>query len=204
MGLIKELRPRVVKSIGIHAHALDNLRYIRQAMERAGSFTAVPGWGAVAMGAVAVAAGVVASRQTGMRDALAVWIVAGALALSLGLLTMGLKLRTAETPALAAPARKFILSFAPPLVTGGLLTIAMYRAGSLAPIPGVWLLLYGTAVMAGGAFSVKPVPVMGFCFMVAGAAALFVPPGWENLFLAAGFGGLHIIFGIWIARRYGG
>ena len=204
MAVIDELRPRVVKSVGIHSRAIDNLRYIREAMERAGSFTAVPGWGAVAMGVVALIAGMLASRQPGIREALAVWMAVGVLALCLGLVAMGLKLRRAEAPALSAPARKFILSFAPPLLTGALLTIAMYQAGYLAPIPGVWLLLYGTAVVAGGAFSVRPVPVMGFCFMAAGGAALFVPPGWANSFLAAGFGGLHIVFGVWIARRYGG
>ena len=190
--------------LAIDAHARDNLRFIRETMERAGAFTAVPGWGGVAMGATALAAGVVATRQASIEARLGTWLAAATLALAIGAFTMARKAQAARIPLLRGPARKFALSLAPPMLAGALLTAVLYRAGLAAAIPGVWLLLYGTGVVTGGAFSVKIVPVMGLCFMAEGAVALFSPAAWGDQFLMAGFGGLHLLFGFIIARRYGG
>ncbi len=192
----------------MHAHAIDNLRYIRETMERAGSFTAVPGWGGVAMGVTAVGASFVAFRQTSPGAWLTTWLIEGVLAIAIGILAMCRKASKAGLPVWSAPARKFVFSFVPPLVVGAALTMVLWRAGAIAAIPGVWLMLYGTGVVTGGAFSVPIVPVMGACFLGEGALAVFAPPAWSvpwnNVWLALGFGGLHIVFGTIIARRYGG
>ncbi len=204
MGAIHELRPKGGGHVPIQSHAIDNLRYIRETMERAGSFTAVPGWGGAAIGVAGVVAGLIAAGQTSPARMLLVWGVTGVIAVLIGLVTIQLKSRAAAEPLNTPPARKFALGFAPPLLAGALLTMLFLRMGYLEAVPGVWLLMYGTGVIAGGAFSVKPVPVMGLCFMSMGAVALFAPVAWGNWFLTAGFGGLHIGFGVWIARRYGG
>ena len=188
----------------LHDRAMDNLRFIRETMERASSFTAVPGWGGVLMGATALLATIVASQQTSRNLWLATWVVEALLALVIGGWAMDRKARRAETPVLSGPGRKFTLSYAPPILVGVLLTVVLYRAGMMSALPGMWLLLYGTGVVTGGAFSVKIIPVMGLCFMLLGAVALFTPASWGNYLMAAGFGGLHIIFGIIIARRHGG
>jgi hypothetical protein len=188
----------------LHDRAMDNLRFIRETMERASSFTAVPGWGGVVMGATALCAAFVASQQPTRNLWLATWVVEALLALVIGGWAMDRKARRVETPVLSGPGRKFALSYAPPILVGMLLTIVLYRAGMANALPGMWLLLYGTGVVTGGAFSVKIIPVMGLCFMLLGAVALFTPAAWGNYLMAAGFGGLHIIFGIIIARRHGG
>ena len=193
-----------MKNVNIHSRALDHIRYIRETMERAGSFTAVPGWGGVAMGLTALAAGVAAGLEGTRNGTIAIWTATGILAIAIGLVAMRRKAGNAELPLLSTPARKFALSFSPPLVAGALMTAALLWRDELNPIPGMWLLLYGTGVVAGGASSVRPVPVMGVCFMVLGTSALFCPPHWGNWFLTVGFGGLHLIFGFIIARRYGG
>ena len=190
--------------VAMHEHAMDNLRYIRETMERAGAFTAVPGWGGVWMGISALAAAWIASREPSFDEVLATWIVEAGVAFAIGAAAMWRKAKSGNHSLVSAPARKFALSFAPPLLAGGVLTLVLYRTGSGAALPGVWLLLYGTGVVTGGAFSVKVVPVMGICFMLWGAVTLFVPGAWSNLFLALGFGCMHIIFGFLIARRYGG
>ena len=188
----------------LHDRAMDNLRFIRETMERASSFTAVPGWGGVLMGATALCATFVAAQQPTRNLWLATWVVEALLALVIGGWAMDRKARRAETPVLSGPGRKFALSYSPPILVGVLLTVVLYRAGMLSILPGMWLLLYGTGVVTGGAFSVKIVPIMGLCFMLLGAVALFAPAAWGNYLMAAGFGSLHIIFGIIIARRHGG
>jgi hypothetical protein len=135
---------------------------------------------------------------------LTVWLVEGLFAIGIGAAGIWQKAREAGLPVLSGPARKFTTSFLPPLLVGALLTLVFYRNGNIQPIGGMWLLLYGTAIVAGGAFSVRVIPVMGFCFLSLGAVALFLPLDWVNASLGVGFGVLHIVFGAVIARRYGG
>src|ERR1043165_9982474 len=175
----------------LHDRAMDNLRFIRETMERASEFTAVPGWGGVLMGVTALAASFVASEQPTRNLWLWTWMVEALLALVIGGWAIDRKARKAEQPLLSGPGRKFALSYSPPILVGILLTIVLYRSGFSHILPGMWLLLYGTAVVTGGAFSVKIVPVMGLCFMLLGTVALFTPRTLEDYLMAAGFGGLH-------------
>jgi hypothetical protein len=207
MASVHPLRPRRdpgAEPVALHDRAIDNLRYIRETMERAGSFTAVPGWGTVLIGASALAAVWISSHQSTAEAWLAVWTVEAFLSLALGVGAVVQKGRAAGIPLLSGPAQKFGLSLIPPLAAGALLTLVLVRAGLFAALPGTWLLLYGAAVVTAGAFSVRIIPVMGMCFMGLGAVALFAPAAWGNAFMALGFGGLHVLFGILIARRYGG
>lgn len=204
MALLRPFRPRVESRLEIEAHALDNLRFIRETMESAASFTAVPGWGGLLVGLTALAAAFISSRQPTAALWLAVWIGEAILSFLITLLAMYGKARKADTPLLSRPGRKFAFSLAPPLVAGGLLTVALYHANFIQILPGIWLLLYGSGVASGGAFSVRVVPAMGLCFMALGATALLSPAAWGNFFMAAGFGGLHLIFGGIIAWRHGG
>ncbi len=192
------------ESPALHHRAMDNLQFIRETMERAGSFTAVPGWGAVAVGLTAVAAAAVAGAQPSLERWLVVWLVEGAVAIVVGAWTLRRKAARAGVPLLSGPGRRFALNLVPALLVGALLTLVLYRGGLAQAIPGVWLLLYGTGVLAAGTFSIPAVPVLGLCFMALGAAALFTPAAWNDWLMAGGFGGLHLLFGTIIARRYGG
>ena len=190
--------------IPIDARAADHLRYIRETMASAAEFTAVPGWGGVAMGITALAAAYVASRQAAPRAWLVVWLVEAFIAVAIAAPAAATKAHRANSRLFSGPGRKFLLSFAPPIVVGALLTYTLYQVNALTALPGVWLLLYGTAIVTGGAFSVRVVPVMGLCLMLLGALALFAPAAWGDGFMAAGFGVVHVGFGWWIARHYGG
>jgi hypothetical protein len=188
----------------LHDRAIDNLRFIRETMERAGSFTAVSGSGVIVAGAIAVVAGLLAAQQPTPARWIGVWIAAAVLAT---LVAGGLTVRKAGSlgpPLMSGPGRKALLAFTPAVLAGALLTFALVRSGSEQLLAPVWLLLYGAGVTAGGALSASIIPVLGVLFMGLGVGALVAPPALANWFMLAGFGGLHIAFGIAIARRYGG
>ncbi len=204
MRLHKSAPQPATPPVALHDRALNDLRFIRETMERAGAFTAVPGWGGVLMGALALGAAVLAGQQTTAEQWLFVWIATAVLAVVVGAVAIVRKAYHAGMTLFSAPARQFALGFLPAVLAAALLTPALVSLDAHARLPGVWLLLYGAGVTTGGAFSVRAVPLMGLCFMLLGALALFSPAGWGNAFMAAGFGGLHIVVGAIIARRYGG
>src|SRR5215469_10730428 len=189
---------------GITPNLAEDLRYIRDTMERSAAFTAVSGWGQVVLGATAIAAALWAARQLSAFGWLRVWLAEGLLAVAVGLLACTWKANRRGLPLFSGPARKVALGLAPPLVAGAFLTFLLFRAGLEWALPAVWLLLYGAGIITGGAFSVPIVPVMGVCFMLLGGLTVLGRVAWGNWFLGIGFGGLHIVFGLLIARRHGG
>jgi hypothetical protein len=189
----------------IQAHALENLRFIRDAMARASEFTAVPGWGGILMGVSALITAPIAGPPDDTFRWMLIWFVDAAVAAAIALVAIAIKSKRSGTPlSKAAPAVRFALAFLPPLVAGMILTPVFAMMGLMARLPGCWLLSYGTAVATGGAFSVRVVPLMGLCFMALGAIAFAAPAAWGHWLMALGFGGLHIVFGTIIARSYGG
>jgi hypothetical protein len=185
------------------SRAAEDLRYIRDTMERSASFTAVSGWGLVALGVTASSAAVFAERHTGP-EWLRYWLGEALVAVAISMLSIVWKANRRGLPVFSGPGRKVALGLLPPLLAGAFLTFLLYRMGAQSALPATWLLLYGAGIATGGAFSVAIVPVMGMCFMVLGAFAVAAPAIWGNWLLAAGFGGLHIVFGMVIARKHGG
>jgi len=188
--------------VTLQSRAEDNLRFIRRAMESSGSFTSVPGWGGILMGLSALAAATAAELLPDRW--LGIWLADALLAFAIGGGAMARKARAQGVRLSRGVGRRFLLSLTPPLAAAALLTVALTRSGMADLVPATWLLLYGAGVITGGAFSVRLVPVMGACFMVLGVASLAAPWDWSNALLATGFGGLHLLFGTIIARRYGG
>lgn len=204
MAAVRPIREAVEEPIGLHTQAMDNLRFIRSAMESAGSFTAVPGVGGMVMGATALFAAFAAHLSRGPKAWLGIWGLEAALALVIGLSFSYRKAMSEGSPLLSRPFRRFALAMVPSIFVGAVLTVAFYRAGNAGMMPATWLLLYGAGVSSGGAFSVRVVPLMGICFLMIGALAVLAPAFWGDYLMAVGFGGLHIIFGFIIARKFGG
>jgi hypothetical protein len=202
--------------------AASQLRYIREMMARTTEFTAVPGWGAVAMGCTALVAAFVAAQQATVVGWMRVWALEALIGFAIGAAAVGWKAHRHNVPLLRGQGRKFFQCLGPAITAGIALTLAVYgfdvgptddytvRSANLEAsasrhvLPGLWMLLYGTGVVAGGIFSVRPVPLFGACLMLTGALALLTPAAWGDAWMAIGFGGLHIGFGAIIAKRYGG
>ncbi|MGH9143019.1 MAG: hypothetical protein ACRD2I_17955 [Vicinamibacterales bacterium] len=189
----------------IHAHAIDNIRFIRDTMSRATQFTAVPGRGGVLMGVTALLAAAISGPPDDSLRWMLIWLADAGIAATIALVAMTLKARKTGAPLSSdAPAYRFALGYVPPLIAGMVLTAVFATLGLMARLPGCWLLMYGTAAATGGAYAVRIVPIMGICFMALGVVAFAAPAAWGHWLMAAGFGGLHIGFGWIIARKYGG
>ena len=180
MAKLQPIRKETIETnepVNISDRAMDNLQFIRETMERSTHFTAVPGYGGALMGLTAVAAAYIAGQQIYMRDWLVVWITEAFLAFAIGMLAMWQKSKMASTPLVSVPAKKFALGFVPPLICGLAITLGLWRFEHYEVMAPVWMLLYGAAVVCGGAFSVRIVPIMGWCFMGLGALLFALPPG---------------------------
>ena len=175
MGVVLPLRKEFEEPAALHAQAMDNLRFIRNAMESAGSFTAVPGVGGMLMGATALLAAFSAHLSRGPLAWLAIWSGEALLALAIALGFSYRKALRSGTVLLSKPFRRFVLAMAPSVFVGAMLTLVLYRASGNHLLPAVWLLLYGAGVSSGGAFSVRIVPIMGVSFLVVGTVAAFAP-----------------------------
>jgi hypothetical protein len=204
MANTRTIRREENAPIDISERAMDNLKYIRETMEHSTAFTAVPGYGGMLMGVTAAAAAYIAFIQADVRTWLIVWLTEATLAFAIGLLAMWQKSKATDAPLLSTPARKFARGFAPPLICGVMITLGLWRMGDFRVMIPCWLLLYGASVVAGGSYSVRVVPIMGWCFISLGAAAFFVPAAYSDAMMGLGFGLLHIVFGFIIARKFGG
>ena len=191
-------------AVSFGEHAEESLHFIRRAMERSSTFTAVPGLGGAGMGVVGLAAAVLAARQGSAQAWLAVWLAAAGAAFAVGITAMWRKAARSGAPIAGPTGRRFATSLGAPLVAGAVLTWGVWMHGDRALIPALWLLLYGTGVLAGGVFSVAAVRLLGVALMALGVAALATPASWGDVWLGLGFGGLHFGFGLYIARRHGG
>jgi hypothetical protein len=194
----------VAAPVRLNDQAADNLRFIRTTMERAASFTAVPGWGGALMGLSAIVTAWLAADSAGTPRWVMWWLGEAAVAVAIGAAAIAVKVRRAPPPPATAVAARFALAFVPAIAAGAVITPLLVGEGVIDRLPACWLLLYGAAVTSGGAWSVRIVPVMGAVLMAVGTAAALAPAAWGNLFMAAGFGGVQMVFGVIIARRYGG
>ncbi|MCA9672875.1 MAG: hypothetical protein KC503_45090 [Myxococcales bacterium] len=191
--------------ISLSNHAADNLAFIRDAMEQAGRFTFLPGYGGIAMGLSAIVATIVARFATATPAGwLTVWMGEAVIAAAIAAISTQYKARENGSSLLQGKGRRFMLGILPAIIAGATLTPVLWHGHLAHMLPGTWLLLYGVAVVSGGMHSVRAVPTMGLCFMGLGIASLFSPAAWRDIYLLAGFGGLHVVFGAFIARRHGG
>ena len=190
--------------LSLQDHAVDNLQFIRTTMERAGSFTAVSGKGAILMGVMAMVAAYWASRQAQEQNWLLIWILAAGVAMAVAIVATHFKAKSLGLALFSAVSRRFFLGLLPPIVAGMALTLLFVSKDFTVYLPGMWLLLYGTGIVTAGIFSVRLIPAMGFCFMIAGVISFLLPMTLRDWVMALGFGGIHVIFGFIIMRKYNG
>ncbi len=190
--------------IDIQKHAQDNLSFIRGAMERAERVSAVSGAGAMAMGGIALVAMAVAATVGAFAEQLMVWIATAFAAGLAGVLGSALKARQNDLTLFGDPGRRFLLCLIPALLVGAVLSAALLPTPQLVLLPSLWMMLYGTGVLAAGTYAAPPVMYMGGAFIVTGLFAHALPWEWSNVLLGMSFGGLHLVFGYQVYKHHGG
>jgi hypothetical protein len=184
--------------------AAEHLRYIRNTIEAAQTFTTIPGKGCIVMGAAAIVAAMLEAVPALAEYWLSIWLTAAVLSAAVALYFMEQKARSQGLSLRRAVATRFFLTLAPAFVAGGILTVALVDLVGRDVIAGIWLLLYGVGIAACGLFSIPAVLIAGFAFMGLGTVALASPAGWAPYLLGAGFGGVHVLLGALVIRDYGG
>jgi hypothetical protein len=178
------------------AHAQATLRYIRSSMDAA-ALVVTPGSAGIVIGLVGVCAALLAAGPL-RAHWLATWIVAAPIGCLMGGAVMARQQRLQGHTLFGASGRKFVLCLAPALLVGALLTAADLYDGDLHVIAATWLLLYGSAVTAASASTIRLVGWLGSLFILFGVFALLLPMNTHNLILGVSFGGLHLLFGAYV------
>jgi hypothetical protein len=183
----------------LDSHATATLRYIRSSMEGA-VLLAVPGSAGIVLGTMGLIATALCFVPTLRAYWVAIWLIAALLGAVVGSILLVRESSLRELRLVGTPLRKFALSLSPSLGAGLVMTAVHWFGGNLHAIPGTWLLLYGCALVAASAATTRIIAALGALFILFGLAALLLSDDFQILVLGAGFGGLHIVFGLLIGR----
>jgi hypothetical protein len=186
-------------TVRLDTHAAATLRYIRASIDGAVSVD-VPGSAGIALGAIGIMATALSSLPALHEYWVLIWLIASLAAAGAG---SALLLRDSSLRGLrliGTPIRRFALCLLPSILAGVVLTAVHWSAGNLHAIAGTWLLLYGCALISASTVTTRTISIMGGCFVALGLLALALPDNLQIPMLGAGFGGLHITFGIIIGR----
>ena len=187
------------KTIPLDTHAAATLQYIRASMDAAVSLS-IPGSAGIAMGSVGLLAAVLAVAPAFRPYWFWIWIAAALIAASLGAFRMARQPASRGSLLSGTPVRRFMLGLFPGLFAGAVMTVVLRVTGNDQLLPASWLVLYGCALIAASAPTTRALGVLGACFVGLGLLTYALSPAWHMLALGAGFGGLHLVFGL-LARR---
>ncbi len=191
--------------------AEENLRVIRELMERSTKFSTFSGFSGVLAGAASIVGCLMTDRLSGGRHAwphapvefLTIWSLVIVFAVGADYLLMKRRAVRVGKRVVSRLGKQMIVASAPGLGSGMLLTLFFLQQGLMPHIYPVWMLCYGSAVAAVGLFSQREVSLLGAAFLLAGAATLFMPISMGLPMMAAVFGGFHIGYGVLMSGKDG-
>lgn len=189
---------------------LEDIKHIRSMMERSTKFLSVSGLAGIGAGIVAMISAYIANEISWgrvsffgdmMLDLFALAATTVALAGGCGLYFSMRKAKNNNSKFWLPITIQILRDFSIPMIAGGGLCLAMVMHGSSLFIPATMLIFYGLALISAGARTYSDIKMLGICEIVLGLlAAIFIRNG--IIFWAAGFGVLHIIYGVVMYWRY--
>jgi hypothetical protein len=198
---------------------LDDLKDIKDIMNRSSRFLSLSGLsgvfaGVFALGGAYLAYGTVYKSQDylGYRQAdmstetlttlLLIALATVALAVGVGILLTTREARKSNQKLWDAQTKRLMINLLIPLVTGGILCLMLLLTGYIGFVAPLTLIFYGLALVNASKYTLTEVRSLGLLEIGLGLLAVhFI--GYGLIFWAAGFGVLHIIYGIVMHIRYG-
>lgn len=106
-----------------------------------------------------------------------------------------------NVPIWGTTAKRLMINVSVPMIAGGIFLLALIKDGVYGFVAPGCLIFYGLGVLNASKYTLHETRYLGYCEIILGLICLYFP-GDGLYFWAAGFGILHIVYGVFMWLKY--